>query len=204
MGLTDDELKTVPWTYGPLCRRHILGVYNTSAVECDEAAPGPKLEVIWALGWISDGECESLGAWIEPPEGSEDYPWTVQSLSCRGLERIRTVTGSDVGHLHHCIARALSRSPARSFHEAAAMDGYPIFTRRMSAFRMQESEAFRGRLSRSLRRHGRFPTKDDALAYVVAALKRLERQLEKHHIQELDEAEKALIRRKAPPQPDQQ
>jgi hypothetical protein len=180
MCMTYDALRFTPWSCAPLCRRHVLGVFNISAVDCVEATGAQKLQVIWGLSWIADGACEHLGAWVEPPGAAEDYTWTVESLACRGLERIRTVTGSDVGLLHHSIARVLSPNPARSFTEAAAMDRLPVFTGGMSAYRMEETEAFRVRLNHSLRRHGRFATTDAALAFVAGALRRMERNLDKH------------------------
>jgi hypothetical protein len=79
------------------------------------------------------------------------------------------------------------------------MDGAPVFTQRMSAYRMEESEAFRVRLSRSIRRHGGFTTKGAAVAYVAAALSRMEHRLDKHHSQERDgRGRPELVKRQKP------
>ena len=80
----------------PLCRRYFLCVFNVAVLRWTEGADAQDRIVHWALGWLIDGECESLGAWIEPAGGAHDLSWLIADLKIRGVERIWYATGTSI------------------------------------------------------------------------------------------------------------
>jgi hypothetical protein len=83
------------WLKRPLCRRYVLAVFHAAVVRCRDAEGCHDRRVHWAFGWLADGDCEPLGAWMEPGTGSDGLRPMLADLQRRGVERIAHVTSTD-------------------------------------------------------------------------------------------------------------
>jgi hypothetical protein len=186
-----DRLAVTPWSSNALCRLHVLCAFLTARLPWGDGAGRQVHLVQWGLGWVANGECEQLGAWVEPADTSEGYAWTVAHLLGRGLDRILLVTGDNQKRSDR-IAAALSDVPAYVAIAGLAPEGLPVLWRRMSASRMRDVEEFRVRLNRAIRRHGTFGDEEQATGFVAKKLQREERRLNRAHADE-------CARRRLPP-----
>ncbi len=167
------------WLKRPLCRRYVLGIFDASVVRLRDADGFRDHPVHWAFGWLADGECEPLGAWIGSERGAESPLRMRADLKRRGVERIWHVTGTDAGNLQECVSAAFSSTMARS-----SVDGLLTDARAASRWRMLPSpelvaEHVREGLIRAIRRHGSFESEAAVLDFVAGALQRTERRLDR-------------------------
>jgi hypothetical protein len=145
----------------PLCRRYVLGLFDIAIMRWRDAEGLRGHPVHWAFGWLADGECESLGVWIESGMESETPLGLLADLKSRGLERIRHVTGTDTGRLRSRVADAFASTGHRSpSSEPAAAN-------------------VRDALARAIRRRGSFASEAAALDFISGALQRTERRLDR-------------------------
>lgn len=173
------EQSSSPWLTRPLCRRYVLGYFDGIAVRVHDASGVCQHSIRWALGWLLDGECEALGAWIDPPKHFAGLRQTLADLKSRGVERIWNMAGSEIVNLDEevlafapgmkspsslksNIPRALAESRWSGAHIAAL-----------------EVEGVRKGLVGAVRRRGTFESKDAALAFMARALERAERRLDR-------------------------
>jgi putative transposase len=79
------------WEHPPLCSRITVAYLGRLAVQgvLDDSAVERVLH--WALGLLADGECEPLGAWVQPVEGRMPWQEVFAGLKVRGVRQIRMV-----------------------------------------------------------------------------------------------------------------
>jgi hypothetical protein len=170
-----DGSNQASWLSKPLCRRYIASTFEVASFKCGAAAALRKRQVEWAFGWLPDGECEGLGAWLRTePEGAHGGA-VVDDLKIRGVERLLTVEGTAP---HEVPAAFCSRTPRASIErlvaqalEASDRHGLP------SPARITTEIA--GSLDRAIRRHGAFDDEAEAVDFIAAALQRAERRLDR-------------------------
>ena len=159
----------------PLCRRYVLGLFDIAVVRWPGATGVQAHPVHWAFGWLADGECEPLGVWTEPGGESASPLRSLAHLKARGLERIRHVTGTDVGRLRERAAAAFSQ-PA--FGRMAAPGGAASWPEGTESPELAAGDV-RVRLTRAIRRRGSFASEAAALDFISGALQRTERRLDR-------------------------
>ncbi len=167
------------WLRRPLCRRYILGIFDVSVVRLRDADGFRDHPVHWAFGWLADGECEPLGAWIESEGGAESPFPMLADLKRRGVERIWHATGTDVGHLQERVSAAFSSTTARSSVDRLLTDARAASRRRVLPSPELVAEHVREGLIRAIRRHGSFESGAAVLDFVAGALQRTERRLDR-------------------------
>ena len=165
------------WLRRPLCRRYALGIFDVAIVRAREAKGLRDCSVPWAFGWLADGQCEPLGAWIEPETASEGAFRMLGDLKGRGVERIAHVAG--VAWLREPASTAFYGTTIRSATDARLAEANAV-----SAWLGRPSpecvaEEIRDGLARAIRRHGSFETPAAALDFVAGALQRTERRLDR-------------------------
>ena len=167
------------WLKRPLCRRYILGIFDASVVRLRDADGFRDHPVHWAFGWLADGECEPLGAWIGSENGAESPLRMLADLKRRGVERIWHVTGTDVGDLQERVSAAFSSTMARSSVDSLLADARAASRRRGLPSPELVAEHVREGLTRAIRRHGSFESEAAVLDFVAGALQRTERRLDR-------------------------
>ena len=167
------------WLKRPLCRRYVLGIFDASVVRLRDADGFRDHPVHWAFGWLADGECEPLGAWIGSERGAESPLRMRADLKRRGVERIWHVTGTDAGNLQECVSAAFSCTMARSSVYGLLADARAASRWRMLPSPELVAEHVREGLIRAIRRHGSFESEAAVLDFVAGALQRTERRLDR-------------------------
>ena len=173
------------WLRRPLCRRYVLGLFDVAVVRSVGADGLRDHPVHWAFGWLADGECEPLGAWIEPACGSEPALQMLADLKHRGVERIWRVSGTQAGPVRERVAAAFCGTTDSSF-----VDGFPTQAPAASLRRVRPSselaaEQVRNGLIRAIRRQGSFASEAAVLDFVAGALQRTERRLDRGGVAKL-------------------
>jgi hypothetical protein len=167
------------WLRRPLCRRYVLGIFDVSVVRLRDADGFRDHPVHWAFGWLADGECEPLGAWIEPEGGAESPFPVLADPKRRGVVRIWHVTGTDVGHLQERVSAAFSSTTARSSVDSLLTDARAASRRRVLPSPELVAEHVRAGLIRAIRRHGSFESEAAVLDFAAGTLQRTERRLDR-------------------------
>lgn len=80
------------WQALPLCARYLAVVFGDETVQVREGVISHDHNVRWALGALTDGHLEVLGAWWEPKSGASGCQDLFEDLQTRGVEQIRFVT----------------------------------------------------------------------------------------------------------------
>ncbi len=167
------------WSQRPLCRRYVLGIFDTAIVRLRHAGQATQRPVHWAFGGLLDGESEPLGAWMAPASGEDASPGIVADLQWRGVERIWHVTGGAAAPVRAHVSAALSGTSVFSAGERSQAVA-PVAARPTLASPAQlAAETARNELVRALRRHGGFESEAAALDFIHGALQRRERRLER-------------------------
>jgi Transposase, Mutator family len=165
------------WLRRPLCRRYALGIFDIAVVRVREAKGLRDCSVPWAFGWLADGQCEPLGAWIEPQTASEGTLRMLGDLKGRGVERIAYVAG--IACLREPVSTAFYGATIRSATDTRLAEATAASARLGLPSPECVSEEVRGGLARATRRHGSFETPAAALDFVAGALQRTERRLDR-------------------------
>ena len=165
------------WLRRALCRRYILGIFDVAIVRLRDADGFRDHPVHWAFGWLADGECEPLGAWIESDSGAESPLQMLADLKGRGVERIWHVTGPDVGNLQERVSAAFSSTTARSSVDSLLTDARAASRRHVLPSPELAAEHVREGVIRAIRRHGSFESEAAVLDFFAGALQRMERRL---------------------------
>jgi len=167
------------WLRRPLCRRYILGIFDVAIVRLRDADGFRDHPVHWALGWLADGECEPLGAWIESDSGAESPLQMLADLKGRGVERIWHVTGAEVGHLQEHVSAAFSGKTVGSSVDRVRAEALAASGQRGLPSPGRAAEQLREGLIRAIRRHGSFESEAAVLDFFAGALQRMERRLDR-------------------------
>ena len=163
----------------PLGRRYLLGIFDAAVVRWRDGDGLRDHPVHWAFGWLVDGECEPLGAWIGSGSGPDIAAQIVADLQHRGIERIWHVTGTDIDAVLARVTDAFSRTALSSSVDRLPMDTCVPPRRRMPSSAELAAEHFHERLVRAIRRHGSFESRAAVLDFVAGALQRAERRLDR-------------------------
>jgi transposase-like protein len=156
----------------PLCRSYALGAFQLVAVRVRDAEGVREVAMRWGWGWLADGECEPLGAWL-----GSSLVGVFADLKSRGVERIWHVTGTDaglscgppsaeLGDSALCIDRLFGEGPAGSRWDTWGASALAV-------------EQVRDGLVRAIRRHGCFDSEAAVLDFMAGALQRTERRLDR-------------------------
>jgi len=151
----------------PLCQHYVLCIADAVVVRWRDAGVVREREVHWLFGWLADGECEPLGAWMGP----QSLRQMRADLKDRGVVRI-----SHVARLRDALPQS----------EGAACSIEMVFPGAMTSPRPRVwpvaeavADDVRHRLARAIRRHGHFENEPAALDFVAGALQRAERRLDR-------------------------
>jgi len=79
------------WQVSPLCCRYVVACCSSVAARVLDDGLANAKALHWALGFLSDGECETLGTWVQPVEGRMPWHEVFGGLSVRGVRQIRLV-----------------------------------------------------------------------------------------------------------------
>jgi hypothetical protein len=165
------------WLGRPLCRRYVLATFDVAAVRLREAKYLRDRSVPWAIGWLADGQCEPLGAWIEPETGPDGAPCMLADLRRRGVERIAYVAG--IACLRDPASVAFSGTMVRSPVDPRLAEAAAASPSLGLASPGRVAEEVRQGLVHAVRRHGSFESEAAALDFVAGALQRTERRLDR-------------------------
>jgi len=165
------------WLTRPLCMRYALATFAVTTVRIRSADGVHKLPVHWGIGWLSDGECEILGAWHGGFATDKAPADILDDLRDRGVERIWHAIGSSIEPLQ---ARLAAIFPGAIFDHLAD----PVFTKALAAAqgRVHQPaellvEQIRNGLTRVIHRHGVFVSPLAALNVVACTLQQADRHL---------------------------
>jgi transposase-like protein len=83
------------WLTRPLVRSYRCVVFHSSLVSVlmDDCHWGGRVR--WALGFLQDGACDALGAWVHADANAGVLNGPVAQLGARGIERIDVIVRSD-------------------------------------------------------------------------------------------------------------
>lgn len=82
------------WHSLPLCCRYLLLQVVAVAVPVREEG-FVRHQMHWGRGVLADGQCELVGAWVEPTSGAMLWQAFFASLKVRGVDQIRFVAGNE-------------------------------------------------------------------------------------------------------------
>jgi transposase-like protein len=173
-----NEDSQAAWLTRPLCRRYVVGVFEPATVRCRHGDAVRKLDVEWAFGWLSDGECEPLGAWIKPDPASDHEAALVADLEIRGVEWL----WSAVGCGRESIAGAFMNRTPRALVERILVQAQHASERENQPSPKLVTERIRESLNRAIGRHGVFETESKALDLIAVVLQRAERRLDQERL----------------------
>jgi len=93
----DDRLSgsNAAWRSIPLCCRYSLVRIERLPVHSEKIDVAPIGSVLWALGVLSDGQHEVLGAWSVPEPSTIEWTGVFEDLRTRGVERIGAVVSGE-------------------------------------------------------------------------------------------------------------
>ena len=176
--MSSDGSNQACWLSKPLCRRYIASTFEVAGFKCGAAGAVRKRQVEWAFGWLPDGECEGLGAWLrtepEPTYGDA----LVDDLKIRGVERLLYVEGT----APHEVASAFCSRTSRASIERLLAQALEASDRHGLPSPAEVTREIAGSLDRAIRRHGAFDDEAAAVDFVASALQRAERRLDRERL----------------------
>jgi len=188
--MTVAEYTLTTWSSRPLCRRYVLCIPSTVVVRWREAGCVREREVHWLFGWLADGECEPLGAWMGPLA----FQQMRADLRNRGAQRIWHVAllpdAQPESEGAACAVELVSPGAMTSSLPAV----WPVAS--------AVAEDVGQTLERAVRRHGHFENAAAALDFVSLALLRAERRLDRERLLARQHPPLASGVRMAPPASD--
>jgi hypothetical protein len=181
----------------PLCRSYLLVALSTIQVTGRADSDERCWPVTWALGTLSDGSHEALGAWHRSVDGPLDSDVIFAALALRGVERVRYATDASAGaapaelpsHImidtflpvsavsHGSPWLSSSRSTGIRRAGGAAPDDSRELTRRVRQLVLRSEKAARvlqRGLTQAAIRHGPFETGSSATSFVEMWLAKAE------------------------------
>jgi hypothetical protein len=159
--MTDLERELTSVSSRPLCRSYALVIAAVAPVRLRDAGHSRERPLFWVFGWLTDGECEPLGACV----GVQALPQMLAGLKSRGLQRIWRIAALDAERAKSAMAREFPRALA-----SATSDLSPVA--------LAVATEVRETVIRALRRHRQFEDEAQALDIVALALQRAERRLD--------------------------
>jgi transposase-like protein len=166
------------WLNRPLCRHYVLGIFDAAAVRWRAADGWREHPVHWGIGCLPDGECDLLGAWVEPERSSGTPPRMFADLERRGVERMSHVIGASDGHLSERASTAFAGSTLGASVDPRLAEALAPSRRRGLPSPVRVAEQVRERLLRAIRRRGSFENESSVLDFLADALQRMEHRLD--------------------------
>lgn len=167
------------WLTLPLCGRYVVVHFNLVWVPQDAADQAVAATTICAIGTLTDGQHELMGAWFHPPEGSGVWPDVLRELWERGVEQIdwAVVSGQPAPSAGD---EAVSPRVGHWLDESTLISPTVILSPRMKramAMSHDRSQRLQAAMRRSARRRGgQFGSPESAFACLLRHWKRMDRQ----------------------------
>lgn len=179
------------WRGGrPLCRAYQLVHFAIAPTQVAAALPAGR--VTWALGTVSDGSHEVLGAWQHSTDGALNWQQVFEDLAARGIDQIRFVVRAEassaslmlpavrvIGVSMRAPAQRVPRS-ARTRHAGGSLDcdsdEVPLRVRRLVRHSGKAAQLLQQGLMRAATRHGPVESPHAAAAFVAEWLESAERR----------------------------
>lgn len=138
--------------------------------------------VTWALGTLSDGQREALGAWQHSIAGVLNWQAVFDDLAVRGVERIRFVVSADADAARATLPHSamLNSVVLESAHIGAPPEALSPRLRRIADSADAAAQQMQAALARMIHRHGSFESPQAALLFLDAAFQRLEDRSRAH------------------------
>lgn len=160
----------------PLCRHYMLCIIDTAIVRLHHADQVSDRSVHWAIGCLLDGECETLGVWLDPAIDRDDSPRIAADLQFRGVERIWHVTGGAADPVLKRLTEVFCSTAVFSCGDPGRPN-VPVSPRRREASPAElGAEQARAYLVRAIESHGSFQGEAAVLDFVSGALQQMERR----------------------------
>jgi hypothetical protein len=160
----------------PLCRRHLLVLFDALPVRVkQEGGEASDRAILWALGVLTDGQHEVMGAWAE--ECGPLWPNVLADLVVRGAEQVKLFVSADSDALRSALEGAYPNAtvlPAGT--EVSAFDALSPRPRRALHASYDTVRQLRFHADRAIGRHGCFASLSSASAFVIDVLARAERR----------------------------
>lgn len=179
--------------FRPLCCRYLLVRFEALYLWVRTEESVSVVPVRWALGALADGQCDVLGAWVEPFSGVLNWHEVFDDLAARGVERIRFIVTAEpdavsAAYPHATVLNSVAPllRPGSMLTAAAAPTEAPTeaptdaLSPRLLRVLTSADEAARkmqAQLIRVVRRHGSFADCEAAVAFLAHSLERSERGL---------------------------
>lgn len=173
------ELDAKAWLARPLCRRYAVGAFGDASARINDNSGVYERSVYWALGWLGNGECDALGAWMASPTRLQTWLRILEDLKQRGVLRIWRTAADWSGHLGDGMSAA--RSSINGSMTGGICSDAPAGKSEKSV-RPPEAEDIRRRLAQGFRRHGVFESEGAVLDFVATTLQRAERRFDRERL----------------------
>lgn len=162
----------------PLCSAYRFVLFEAFPLEIQIDDVALEQTALWAVGVQDDGQCEAAGVWATRSP-SADWPVVFDNLAARGVEQIHFVANADTTDLKSFLAGGHFNGAVKPqvLDRRCVSSCSPKHRRVLAA-----AETFSAMLSRyavrAIRRHGRFSSIEDAVAFLSASLDSAEQMLD--------------------------
>lgn len=163
----------------PLCGRYLVVCgrsvsWRTLTGESDDATP-----LLWAVGALTDGGTEILGAWPSGAAGRIAWSDAWSDLRCRGVEQIRVLVTEEAGALAADFPGRPAIVPCSACTpESLSSLGLAARHRRIVERATLLADSVNATIVRRLSRKAPFDSAADALEFVVRSLDQAQRRIE--------------------------
>ncbi|RQO61746.1 hypothetical protein DBR47_06255 [Paucibacter sp. KBW04] len=164
------------WLSRPLCCRYALVHFAALPIQAPALVEESRSPLTWALGTLSDGQRELLGAWRCSPMGAPDWRAVFVDLADRGVERIRFVANADAGAARLAFPHVVE-TRLELVRKDGSNIGYSMFARRLVTTSAQEMEAIQGEVVRIVGQRRGSLVSPSWLFFVGQVLQRVDNQL---------------------------
>lgn len=143
------------WSAYLLCRRYVAVYFSRVSLSRGSDVEREPVQH-WALGVLSDGQSEALGAWPQDRSGAMNWPRVFDDLKVRGVERIQFALSGDLAGFREDLRAAFPGATAlpsiaqlldRSVSQLAARHRAPIATRLREIFEADSGQEARAVLA---------------------------------------------------------
>lgn len=170
------------WQGRPLCCRYLLVSFASQPILVRVGAAAPGWSVTWALGTLSDGQREVLGAWQHSIGDVMNWQAVFDDLAVRGVERIRFVVTADADAARAALPHSamLNSVVLESAHIGTSPEALSPPLRRLADSAEAATQQMQAALARMIHRHGSFDSPQAAGLFLDAAFQRLEDRSRAH------------------------
>ena len=175
MTRSTDELQA--WSQRPLCRRYARAVFDVAIARSGNRQDATTRRMIWGFGWLADGECEPLGAWVDrPPDVAHRV---IANLRSRGVQRLARFIGPLEDGVFVRVGGAFASRLLEVRTGRTVVDVLSGAAEPDMAAAMVTADQVRAGLVQTLRRRGRCDSDVAAWRIVASHLRLVERRLDR-------------------------